>query len=253
VGFRLLHSGAFHVLESGPSGLTSIALPDEFMAKILVVEDDALVRDVISDCLALQMHTVELAEDGEAGEHRLRSFEYDLIILDWQLPRVSGVQLCRDFRHRGCGTPILMLTGRKEIADKEFGLDAGADDYLTKPFDARELNARVRALLRRACGSKANILSIGDLSFDTALVKVFRNDVEIRLLPKEYAVLEFLLRNKNKFYPAEELLNAVWSSEAESTNTAVRQCISRLREKIDIPGQPSIITTRPGLGYGVTE
>jgi DNA-binding response OmpR family regulator len=223
------------------------------MAKILVVEDDAPVRTAVSDYLAFHKHTVETAADGAEGFHRLQSYNYDLIILDWELPSLAGVDVCKRFRHGGGKTPVLMLTGRKAIVDKESGFDAGADDYLTKPFELRELIIRVKALLRRPAGVVSEVLSAGLIALDTTAMKVMCGDSEIRLLPREYALLEFLLRNKNKFFQAEELLNSVWDADKDSSAVAVRQCIKRLRARIDSPDAPSIITNRIGLGYGIVE
>ncbi len=221
------------------------------MAKILVVEDDEDVALSISDALAVEHHTVECVHDGKEGLDRLKFYKYDLAILDWNLPNLSGVDICSQFRERGGNIPILMLTGKNQTVDKISGLNSGADDYLTKPFDVHELGARVRALLRRPAAVTGNTLAAGDFQLDTQTFRVTRKGEEIKLLPKEFAVLEFLIRHKNQVFGVDSLLDRVWHSESDASPDAVRQCIARLRKKIDVDGEPSLITTVVGVGYKV--
>lgn len=221
------------------------------MAKILVVEDDKYLATILGDSLAMQKHLVETAYTGTDGREKLLFYTFDLVILDWDLPKISGIEICTEFRSRGGKTPVLMLTGKDKISEKETGLDAGADDYLTKPFDLNELAARVRALLRRPSGYSGTTLRSGNVEIDPALIKVTRDGEEVRLLPKEYALLEFLMRHKGQVFNTEAILNRVWSSESDATSESFRTCLKRLRQKIDVPGQPSIITTVHGLGYKV--
>lgn len=223
------------------------------MAKILLVEDDKDLAHIVSDLLAGQNHLVEMVHTGRDGEEQLRFYQFDLVILDWDLPNISGVEICKDFRARGGKTAIIMLTGKGASNDKEQGLDSGADDYLTKPFDLKELAARVRALLRRPAGYAPTKLTARNVELDPAIFKVTRDGEEIRLLPKEFALLEFLMRHKGQVFNAESILNRVWASESDATPEAFRTCLKRLRQKIDVAGQPSIITTVQGLGYRVSD
>src|SRR4030095_16645344 len=203
------------------------------MAKILVVEDDLEFSGVVQGWLTNEHHAVEVVHDGKVARDTLQVYEYDLVILDWQLPGLSGVEICQQFRSQGGVTPILMLTGKSAIAEKEAGLDAGSDDYLTKPFHMKELSARVRALLRRASGMTSNVLSAGKLVLDPSLYRVTVNGEEIHLQKREFALLEFLMRNPNKVFSAEALLERVWASETDATPFAIRTCMMRLRRKIE--------------------
>ncbi len=223
------------------------------MSKILVVEDEAEIVQTIIHTLSIQDFSVETAASGSEGLHRLSVYSYDVLVLDWMLGDMSGLEVCKQFRYQGGVTPILMLTGKSTIDDKEAGLNAGADDYLTKPFHPRELVARVRALLRRGVSSVGETLRVQDIVLDTRSKKVMKGVEEVRLLPKEIALLEFLLRNKNTFYSTEDLIRHVWGAESDGGDDVVRQCIKRLRKKIDAPGAVSIITTRIGLGYCITD
>jgi two-component system OmpR family response regulator len=223
------------------------------MAKILVIEDDLQLSTFICDELKMRHHVISAIHDGaEASEH-LRFYKYDLIILDWNLPGMDGVEICRIFREKGGKTPVLMLTGKSAAKEKEHGLDCGADDYLTKPFEMTEVAARVRALLRRPAGYVPNVLQAGDIELDVASFRVTKGDVEIKLQPKEFALLEFLMRNRNQYFTAEALLDRVWKTESESTPESLRTCMKRLREKIDTEGQPSIITNIRNVGYRIEE
>ena len=219
------------------------------MAKVLVVEDDIALAKMISDWLSLEHHKTELIHDGTEAAHMLKVYDYDLIVLDWELPGLMGVDILKEFRGRGGLTPVLMLTGRSSIDDKEKGFDYGADDYLTKPFHAKELTARLRAILRRPEAFLGDILRVGDITLERANFCVKRGDEEIRLLPKEFALLEFLMRNQGRVFAPEALLNRVWVAESEATVDALTTCIKRLRKKIDVEGRSSIIRTVHGVGY----
>jgi DNA-binding response OmpR family regulator len=219
----------------------------EFVAKILMVEDDLEVCEVVSDWLTEEHHVVDVVNLGQEAIERLRFDKYDVLILDWKLPDLSGIEVCKSFRAKGGTTPVIMLTGRTEISDKETGLDAGADDYLTKPFHPRELSARVRALLRRSADLKQNVLSCGDLVLDPQGFKVTKAGAEISLLPKEFAL--FFLRHPNQVFSPEALLDRVWSAESEASPDTIRVHITKLRGKIDTEGQPSIIKTLHRQGY----
>ena len=222
------------------------------MAKILIVEDDVETSALMSDWLTtMESHTVETLNDGEKAMLALRMGQFDVIVLDWQLPGVSGQEVCRDFRKRGGNTPILMLTARDSINDKELGFKNGVDDYLTKPFHLKELSMRVMALLKRP-QIYASVLKAGDITLELDSRRVSKGEREIVLTPKEFAVLEFLLRHKRKVFTAHKLLEHVWESDAPSGTEALRQCIKRLREKIDDNGQSSIIENVARKGYTIS-
>ncbi len=219
------------------------------MAKILLVEDDIELTAMIAEWLSFERHIVEVVHNGRDGTDRLRNCQYDVVILDWALPDLTGLEICRVYRSEQGTTPIIMLTGRGSISDKEAGLDSGADDYLTKPFNMKELSARIRALLRRASAQPSNILKSGVLTIDPGKYKVTKSGVEIQLLPREFALLEFLMRHPDEVFSAEALLQRVWHSESEATSDALRTCIKRLRQKIDGDTDDSVIQTIPRVGY----
>jgi DNA-binding response OmpR family regulator len=219
------------------------------MAKILLVEDDVPFSQIVKGWLTQEHHSVEVSHDGQAAQDNLAVFQYDLIILDWELPGMSGVDVLKEFRSHGGLTPILMLTGKTAVADKEAGLDSGADDYLTKPFHMKELSARVRALLRRASGLTSNVLKAGNLVLDPSNYRLTRGGEEIHLQKREFALLEFLMRNPNKVFSAEALMERVWASEADITPDAIRTCVMRLRKKIDSNPETSLIQNVHGVGY----
>jgi len=219
------------------------------MAKILVIEDDEVCAGVIQDLLLHSGHMVEVVTDGAEGLDRLKFYQYDLAVLDWELPKVTGLSVCSELRQRGSMVPILMLTGKNAIPDKEKGFDAGADDYLTKPFDGKELVMRVKAMLRRPAEFIPEKVTSGDICLDSASRKVTKNGNEIILLPKEFAVLEFLLKHPNQVFDLDTLLNRLWPSESDTTADALRKCIERIRKKMDEPGKASIIETVHRIGY----
>jgi two-component system, OmpR family, manganese sensing response regulator len=218
------------------------------MSKILIVEDEIELAEQLRRSLAREQHLVEVVHDGQAALDYLRVSQYDLLVLDWMMPKMTGVEVCRWQRSRGDKTPILMLTARADIEDKESGLDAGADDYLTKPFHLRELMARVRALLRRGV-SPTNELRVEDLVLDPTARSLHRGGTEIKLEPKEFNLLEFLMRHPNQAFKAEALVARVWEAESEISPDAIRVYIRGLRKKIDVDGKPSIIATVHGSGY----
>ena len=220
------------------------------MSKILLVEDELDLSDQIRDWLIRDHHIVEAVGNGEMAYHQLRVSKYDVIILDWQLPGMSGLEICKKYRAQGGKSPVLMLTARSTVDDKEQGLDAGADDYLCKPFHLKELSARIRALIRRSSGGQAaNILHLKDISLDPSARRVSKGSTDIKLEPKEFALLEFLMRNRNIVFSADALLDRVWESDTSVSPDSIRTYIKALRKKLDASGEPSIITTVHGLGY----
>jgi len=221
------------------------------MAKILLVEDDPTVAQAVVDALEFERHLVECFFDGTEGFERLQAFPYDLAVLDWGLPGKLGVDICREYRALGGKCPILMLTGKGEIESKLEGFDSGADDYLAKPFNLRELLARVKALLRRPESVHHDVIEVRGYQLNTKIGKVSVHGREVALLAKEMALLEFLMRHQDRIFNVDDLLDRVWQSDSESSEDAVRQCVTRLRKKIDIDGEPSLITTVKGMGYKI--
>jgi len=222
------------------------------MAKILIVEDDQVLANNIKQWLISENHAVEIINNGEETLEHLRFYQYDAIVLDLMLPGKGGLEICKEYRAAGGVLPIIMLTGKTKIEDKEVGLDAGADDYLTKPFHPRELSARLRAILRRTPQVRENVLTCAYVSLDVARRSVQRDGEEIHLLPKEYAVLEFLLRHQDQVFSPEALLDRIWPSSSDVSPDSVRTYIARLRSKIDAPGKASIIQNVHGVGYKMT-
>ena len=219
------------------------------MPKILVVEDDLALQRMIIDWLSLDHYTIETANDGMEAMDRLKFYQYDVVILDWQLPLASGIEVIRAYRSGGGKTPVLMLTGKSEIPDKEESFDSGVDDYLTKPFHMKELSARLRALLRRPANLVQEMLQVGPLTIDRRSHVVTLAGENIDLKPTEYSLLEFLMRHPGQVFGAEALLDRVWSSQSDSTVDALTTCIKRLRKKITPAGCEPIIKTVYGVGY----
>lgn len=219
------------------------------MAKILVLEDDLPLSAIIKQRLTAEHHLVETVASGKEAYELLDVYEYELLILDWTVPDMSGFDICKLFRAKGGVTPILVLTARNTVQEKELGLDAGADDYLTKPFHLNELSARVRALLRRPRNVFGNILQAGEVSLETGTHHVTSNGEEIQLQPAEFSLLEFFMKNPDQVFSPQALLSRIWPSDEEVTLNAVYICIRRVRQKLDKPGEPSIIETVHGVGY----
>lgn len=219
------------------------------MAKILIVEDEFDFSEPIRAFLAREHHVVEVVENGLEAADRLKFYKYDVIILDWMLPGLQGVDVLRQFRGQGGSTPVLMLTAKTATGEKITGLDAGADDYLTKPFEVGEVSARVRALLRRPQAVTGNVLKQAHLVLERDSHRVTKVDAEIQLLPKEFALLEFFMRHPNQVFSAEALLDRVWASDSEASPETIRTYIKRLRQKIDLKDVPSLIQTVHGVGY----
>ncbi|MBX9669081.1 MAG: response regulator transcription factor [Candidatus Obscuribacterales bacterium] len=218
------------------------------MAKILLVEDDMSVATTVETWLSTEHHLTDIAYDGLEARERLMSFEYGLYILDWEVPEMTGIELCSLVRTRGVSSPILMLTGKGGIQDKTAGFEAGADDYLTKPFHPQELMARVKALLRRQPILLAPKLSAGDLEIDTKTREVFQSGKQISLQPMEYTLLEFLMQRPNEVFSADALLRRLWDSDSNVSSESLYVCLSRLRKKLEQNGTCPIATVR-GAGY----
>ncbi|HIA51933.1 MAG TPA: response regulator transcription factor [Candidatus Melainabacteria bacterium] len=219
------------------------------MAKVLIVEDDIGICETVKDWLENQLHTVEAVHCGEDAIEYLKTYDYDVIILDLYLPDIDGLDILQKYRATGGTARVLILTGRNEVRDRERGLDLGADDYLGKPFHPRELAARLRALIRRDSMNTSTQLIVGKFLLDLTKLKLMRNGEAIQLLPKELTLMELFMRNPDHVFNAEQILQKVWSADAETSPETLRVHIKRLRDKIDVEGQPSAIQNIKGLGY----
>lgn len=219
------------------------------MAKILLVEDDVELSETLRVWLTDEGFNFEACEDGETAVDLLQQSEFDVIILDWDLPGISGVDVMKRYRERGGQSPIIFLTGKGNIDDKTVGLDGGADDYLTKPFSMKELSARLRSLLRRFKAVGEGTIIFADLKLSPADKSLSRNGEDLKLPPREFSLLEFLMRRKNETFTSHELLRHVWSTDSQATDQTVRTCVKRLRNIIDLPDRPSYIDNIHGHGY----
>ena len=219
------------------------------MAKIFYLEDEKALADIVMDWLTSQGYMVDWVNLVGEAKVRVKIYQYDLIILDVNLPDGTGLEVCREYRAHGGTTPILMLTGRDKIQEKALGLDSGADDYLTKPFHMDELAARVRALLRRPAAFAGSVLKFDDLELNTSTHRVIKAGTEIQLLPKEFALLEFFMRHSGQVFSADALIERLWPTDSEASPDAIRIYITRLRNKIDTKGKTSLISTMRGVGY----
>jgi DNA-binding response OmpR family regulator len=214
------------------------------MAKVLVVEDDADFNVMVSSYLRKENHVVDSVDCAEEAKAYFAAGSPEVIILDWNLPDMEGVDLLKWIRAQGGNVAVIMLTGKGKIVEREQGLDSGADDYLIKPVSVRELAARIRAVLRRPSFVQ-NSLSIGGFELQRSSLSVLAGGKEIRLLPSEFAVLEFLARHPEEIFSAEVLLARVWNSGSEATTDSVRTAIKQIRKKVS----PQIIETIVGAGY----
>jgi heavy metal response regulator len=221
--------------------------------KILVVEDDKRIAGFIQKGLKEEQHAVDVVYNGEDGEFWAEVNEYDLIILDIMLPKKNGIDVCRSLRGKNINTPIIMLTARDTVDDKVEGLDSGADDYLCKPFSFEELLARSRALLRRSQNYKTKNLKVADMELDPVTRKVFRGGKEIILSGKEYALLEFLMRNKGVVISETRIVEHVWDMSYDPMTNVVNVYLHHLRKKIDSGFDKKLIHTIRNSGYVIRE
>jgi two-component system, OmpR family, response regulator MprA len=217
---------------------------------VLIVEDRREVLDVLQRTLTHNGYRVRTAGDGEAGLAAALEHQPDLVILDVGLPKLSGLQVARELRTRGFSAPVLMLTARITVADRVSGLDAGADDYLVKPFDYEELLARVKALLRRSTfRADATVLRAGDLTLDPLAREVTRNGVPIALTQKEYALLEYLVRHVGQTLTREQITENVWKTELDPSTNVVDVYVAYLRRKLEGEHGGPLLHTVRGVGY----
>ncbi len=221
--------------------------------KILVIEDEKKVANFIQQGLHEEDYEVECVYDGEQGLEKALSGEYDGIILDLMLPKRDGISLLREIRARGIHTSVLILTAKGTIQDKIIGLDSGADDYLAKPFHFEELTARIRSMLRRSNVEKSTQVTIGDLVLDTISHKAHRGDADIELTAREYALLEYLMRNAGRVLSRSVITQHVWNYNFAVDSNLVDVYINRLRNKIELEGTSKLIHSIRGVGYVMRE
>ena len=217
--------------------------------RLLLVEDDRVIATSLAKGLREQAYAVDVAHDGDAAVCEAAIVPYDAIVLDVMLPHRDGFTVCRELRRRGLTMPVLMLTARDAVSDRIAGLDTGADDYLTKPFEFGELLARLRALLRRGPALAAPVLRVADLELDTRAQRATRAGAPVALTTKEYALLDFLARNAGRVVGRAEISDHVWDDHYDPASTLIESYINRVRRKIDLPGLPPLIHTRRGAGY----
>ena len=221
--------------------------------KILIIEDDKEISEALREGLEDESYAVDTCLDGEEGYRTAAADEYDLIILDVMLPSMNGFEICKKLRAEKNTTPILMLTARGQSQDVIRGLDFGADDYLPKPFNFDVLLAHMRAILRRPSQKLEEVLRVGDLVLNPSSKQVLRAGDEIKLTTKEYAVLEYLMRNEGKVLSKEKIISNVWDFDADVLPNNVELFIMFLRKKIDKPYKQKLIQTVPGFGYKIVD
>jgi DNA-binding response OmpR family regulator len=222
---------------------------DRSVMRVLIVEDEPLVARAVERALLQAGHETEIAYDGADGLSRAETGEHDLIVLDVLLPELDGLIVCRELRQRKVQTPILMLTARDAVADRVRGLDAGADDYLAKPFATEELLARVRALARRTGGDSEGSLRVADLTLDLARHVVTRGDRSIELTPTEFDLLAYLMRHVGQVMTRDQIVRAVWGESTGTASKMVEVYVHYLRNKIDRATSRPLVRTVRGVGY----
>jgi two-component system response regulator MprA len=219
------------------------------MPRILVVEDDPHLRQALRRALDLDGYDVEEASDGLTGLERIEGAEWDAVVLDMMMPHLSGLDVCRHLRERGNRTPILMLTARHETADRVAGLDAGADDYLVKPFALDELLARLRALIRRASPVNDGVIEVGDLRIDRRSRRVMRGERELILTKTEFELLSLLAEHAGQVLTRDLIFERIWGYSFETSSNSLDVYIGYLRRKTEQYGDPRLIHTVRGVGY----
>jgi two-component system OmpR family response regulator len=217
--------------------------------RVLVVEDEKKLGELLGRGLREEGYAVDLADRGEEALWMAHAVDYDAMVLDVMLPGLNGFEICRRLRHDGVWTPVLMLTARDAVDDRVIGLDAGADDYLAKPFSFEELLARLRALTRRAPRERPSVLEVGELRLDPAAHRAWRGDEELDLSAKEFSLLELFMRRPGVVLSRSQLLDGAWDIAFESRSNVVDVYVRYLREKIDRPFRRDSIETVRGVGY----
>jgi len=220
------------------------------MTRILVVEDDPAMSVALRDGFEYEKYNVDMAGDGEEALRHATGGDYDLIVLDVMLPKMSGLDVCRELRKNGSQTPVIMLTARGQEIDKIVGLRVGADDYVTKPFSFMELLARVEAVLRRTSRNAASEVAFGEVTLDFNCYKATRKGDMIDLTPREFTILRYLIDHANEVVSREALLDNVWGYDTSALSRTVDTHIARLRQKIEnVPGEPKHLITVHRVGY----
>jgi DNA-binding response OmpR family regulator len=219
--------------------------------KALIVEDEKRISAFLKESLQAEYFAVDVAEDGEEGEYLANTNDYDLIILDNILPKKQGIEVCRAIRARGNATPILILSVKSDTTKKVDLLNAGADDYLTKPFALEELFARIRALMRRPIAIEAEVFSVGDITLDAKKFVVKRKKQEIYLTRKEFMLLRYLMKNEGTVLSRGMILEHVWDMSVDIFSNTIESHILSLRKKIGDHGKGKLILTVPGRGYKI--
>jgi len=217
--------------------------------RVLVVEDEAKMAALVRKALELEGYSVDIAQNGTDAVWLATENEYDTIVLDVMIPEPDGFEVCRRLRADGRWAPILLLTARDSVDDRVVGLDAGADDYLPKPFSFDELYARLRALTRRGAPQRPPVLEVGDLRLDPATHRVSRADRDVDLSPKEFALLDLFMRHRDEVLSRTKILEHVWDFAYDGTSNVVDVYIRYLREKIDRPFDRNTLETVRGVGY----
>jgi DNA-binding response OmpR family regulator len=220
--------------------------------RILLVEDEKRLAGVIQKGLVENGFAVDVAFDGEDGVFLAESESYDLIVLDWMLPKKDGLSVCRELRAKNIKVPILMLTAKSNLEDKVTGLDTGADDYLTKPFAFLELRSRINALIRRSTPDSSPILEIDNLTLDPLTHVIKRGVKDIKVTPKEFSVLEFLMRHKGEVVTRTMITEHVWDYNFEGMSNVIDVFVASLRRKIDKSEKTKLIHTIHGVGYRIS-
>lgn len=216
---------------------------------ILLVEDDPAQLEPLQTSLSQVGHIVDAVEDGETALWLIEEKTYDILILDWMLPKVSGVDICRQYRNLGNAAPVLMLTAKDTTKDKVDGLDAGADDYIVKPVDVLELLARVRALGRRSPLWQGDTLTLADLQLDLTSLSLARGNQQIQLSVREFQLMEYLMRHPQQVLSRIQIEQALWSWGSEPESNAVTTLVRRLRQRLDVVGAKDWLETVYGMGY----
>ena len=225
----------------------------EQSAAVLVVEDDRAVRDAVERALSFEDYAVSTARDGSEALSAILNDPPDVILLDVMMPHVDGLETARRIRARGIAIPILILTARHEVSDRVAGLDAGADDYMVKPFALEELLARLRALLRRSSGETTDVLTVADLSLDAGTRRVTRGDTELQLTKTEFDLLELLMRNAGIVLERGAIYEKIWGYDFETSSNSLDVYVGYLRRKIEPDGAPRLVHTVRGVGYVARE
>ncbi|MCP3993455.1 MAG: response regulator transcription factor [bacterium] len=228
-------------------------MPDQPSQRVLVVEDDGAVRRAVERALSFEGYDVVTARDGAEALAIVLNDNIEAIVLDVMMPIIDGLEACKRIRARGDTTPILILTARTEVTDRVAGLDAGADDYLMKPFALEELLARLRALLRRSSGGIADVLKVGDLVMDTSSREVWRDGAIVDLTKTEFDLLELLMSNPGIVIDRDTIYDRIWGYDFATSSNSLDVYIGYLRRKTEVDGSPRLIQTVRGVGYVIRE